>query len=165
MITLITPFLQPRRRQVFAKKILREPRIINMLARRNEHLLMVTTLQIFCQYKRIRGILFDRGCWCQRMNKTDFSLSPCLTPNELITAELVLVPPLSLHQAPAPCHVSPIDCCWTKHKTWGWIVSRGDTAVYRRQSATGLFFHDQYFARESPCGIYYLSSGLFVFGW
>ena len=39
------------------------------------------------------------------MDKTDVSLFPCLTPTELITAELVLVPPLSLHQAPAPCHL------------------------------------------------------------
>ena len=42
------------------------------------------------------------------MDKTDVSLFPCLTPTELITAELVLVFALSLHQAPAPCHVSPI---------------------------------------------------------
>ena len=75
MITLITPFLQPRRRQVFAKKILREPRIINMLARRNEHLLMVTTLQIFCQYQRIRGILFE-DVDAREWIKLTFHLSP-----------------------------------------------------------------------------------------
>ena len=27
---------------------------------------------------------FIWGCWCQRMDKTTFSLSPCLTPNDLI---------------------------------------------------------------------------------